>query len=66
MTGMNPQPWRALFVRATVLLLALLVVAIAGEAAAEQEAPPKAGLQDVPDLVIFNTGEVKGALVPGG
>jgi len=44
----------------------VLLLGAAAPVRAQQGEPPQASLQDPPDLVIFHTGEVKGALAPGG
>lgn len=56
------DPQRARTLRLTILAVVLLLLGGIAQTAAQ----PKATLLDPPDLVIFNTGEVKGALAPGG
>ena len=57
---------RALSICATFLAITLLLLGAAAPVTAQQGEPPQAFLQDPPDLVIFHTGEVKGALAAGG
>ena len=75
MAALDSQRRRALSICATLPVVALLLVGATRLALAQpanpepgqaEGSPPKASLQDAPDLVIFHTGEVKGALIPGG
>ena len=66
MTRFYPLTLRVLSICATLLALAVLLLGAAASVRAQQGEPPQASLQDPPDLVIFHTGEVKGALAPGG